>query len=434
MKSSTNKTPSPPSTPKHNNISSKKKQHFQESATSLIQSLEDAFANMTDLTQQAEQDANEARSNAKLAMEIARKYTTRNYISNNEYEELFLQNDANIMNTKPKQEDGGGGGNDNEPITLEQNNIPLSIPQSIENSQFEQQRRHHSPSTSSSQSHEILTLTLELERTKQALQNVTHELRTHQKLVTDLRQSITSKDEEISNLASQVQIAEEDANMAMEVAKQNSDKREEMEGFLHKALSEITNLKTQQQSQQLNELVPIQEMDDEEERNENKDNNANMIIPMQQPNKNTTAIERGRGVLHLYRANNTSIQKKKNITTLSKLHNLMQTNDNKFMFTQHNQQQLTKSPSTSLSYYESNLIFKKLKDSSEKLKILLPKVSKDTLIDNIISSYCSCVERKMLLQMERIQELDSYCYFLEKNCYDSNNSNNTSNAIVEKDE
>lgn len=398
----TSKTPSPPSTPKHNNISSKKKQNFQESATSLIQSLEDAFANMTDLTQQAEQDADEARRNAKLAMEIARKYSTRNY-SNNEYEELFLQTNTNSLHSKKDN------GIENAMNAVKHDDIAQSVPQSIESAQYDQRQ----PSSTSSQSHEILTITLELERTKQALQHVTQELRTHQKLVTELRQTITDKDEEISNLTSQVQIAEEDANMAMEVAKQNSDKREEMEGFLHKALAEITNLKNQQGK----ELVPIQEVDDEDQ----SQKIDTMIVPMQ-PNKNTTAIERGRGILHLYRTNNTSIQKKKNITTLSKLQNFMQQNDDKFMsIYPHNQQQLSKSPSTSLSYYETNLIFKKLKESSEKLNIILPKVSKETLIDNIISSYCSCVERKMLTQLERIDELDSYCSFLEKNCDIANN-------------
>ena len=407
------KTPSPPSTPKHNNISSKKKQNFQESATSLIQSLEDAFANMTDLTQQAEQDAGEARRNAKLAMEIARKYSTRNY-SNNEYEDLFLQ--TNNLHTK---KDSSGG---EDVMNIKHENLTQPVPQSIENLQHDQRRQHST--TTSSESHEILTLTLELERTKQALQHVTQELRTHQKLVTDLRQSIANKDEEISNLTSQVQIAEEDANMAMEVAKQNSDKREEMEGFLHKALSEMTNLKNQQEK----ELVPIQEVDDEDQ-SQNID--TTMIVPMQQPNKDTTAIERGRGIVHLYRTNNTSIQKKKNITTLSKLQNSMQQNDDKFMtICQHNQQQFTKSPSTSLSYYETNLIFKKLNESSEKLNIILPKVSKETLIDNIISSYCSCVERKRFTQLERIDELDSYCSFLEKNCFNGDKVNSN----VEKKE
>merc|ERR1711982_267086 len=96
----------------------------------------------------------------------------------------------------------------------------------------------------------------------------------------------------------------------------------------------------------------------------------------------------------------------------------MQQNDDKFMTIHHQQQnrQLTKPVSTSstTSYYETNLIFKKVKESSEKLNILLPKVSKDMMIENIISSYCLCVERKMLSQMEQIVELDSFCNFLEK--------------------
>jgi len=303
-------------------------------AAELIHTLDTAFAEMSSFAATAARDAEVARKNARAAAEIARLYRTtssdgdgdgeimnhkigdHNQNSNGggvvDNDELWdedeleaLNNDDGFSPLSSKQhtyENGDDvhavqpppppnhGDPENSRVSQSQPPSPPPPPPSSStphrNPEYENKddgdtsttryRSTHPKTPSSverlanSHAEDVLSLSLELERTKQALQrerdahkDTQLELTTQkalngqstlqiQSLEKELQiwkqddaQKMESLSQELQQSKMRVEAAEEDAELALEMAKENSESREQMEEWLQRSLQEVQLLREQ---------------------------------------------------------------------------------------------------------------------------------------------------------------------------------------------
>ena len=252
-------------------------------AAELIQTLDVAYAEMTNNAADAAKDAEDARKNARAASEIARRYIHRSYP---EVQSSFGDAPSQRRrNTNPEDEDDDDDDDEEEKT---KGGDPLTeisgISNQLETQQHNQQLPEISPpdrrkriyknpfsSETIAQSHaeDVLNLTLELERTRSGFKS---EQRLHQETKASLAdykskyeaaeaqnqrlvkesanqkqttQTITNLEQELANVKLRHQAADEDAELALELAKESFEKQEHAEALLQKALEEIEMLKAQ---------------------------------------------------------------------------------------------------------------------------------------------------------------------------------------------
>jgi hypothetical protein len=231
------------------------------SAADLIRTLDSAFAEMSSLSASAARDAEDARRNAREASEVARRYTARSYAGHPDTS-IYYDMKANGKDATSSLDDKDSGDAVNgEGIDATVGTRKRKISNKIQSSSERLARSH---------AEDVLSLSLELERTKQALENerMAHDdtrsgltearakntqLDTQiQKLLDDMETQRGDHDRQVDGLQQElnraqmrVEAAEEDAQLALDLAKGNADSREQLEIWLQRALQEIEVLRSQ---------------------------------------------------------------------------------------------------------------------------------------------------------------------------------------------
>lgn len=279
MSSPSTQPPPPPPQPVENGDSPIKEKMTQtplKEAADLIQTLDIACSEMNNCAEDAARDAETARKNARAASEIARRYQHRSYpkaqssfgfISGASTPSPKRTRPILDINTETKEESL----DDISAIASE-----IETPRqnySILNLERRKGKRTYKTPTSTdriAQSHadDVLALSIELERAKQALKS---EQRMHQQTKTLLEASEAKNkelqvqndafqeivetsgqegnqrkqelEEELTKSNLRLQAAEEDADLALDLAKDSAEKRDEMEEMMQKALDELQILK-----------------------------------------------------------------------------------------------------------------------------------------------------------------------------------------------
>lgn len=211
-------------------------------AANLIKTLDTALSEMSCLSTSAARNAEDARRTAREASEVARRYTARSY----------------VVSTPTS--------------TNHQNGFSERNPEKEKKQHVVDEKRHESSSERLARSHaqDVLALSLELERTKQALQqecmahdatrsNLSQARAKHTSLTTQLEQvqeqhksTLEKKEQEIAHLQKEVlkaqdekKAAEDDAQLALDLAMGNAESREQLESWLERALQEVQVLRGQ---------------------------------------------------------------------------------------------------------------------------------------------------------------------------------------------
>jgi len=299
-----------------------------KAAANLIQTLDIAHTEMTGFAADAARDAESARRNARAAQEIARRYQNRSYpkvkssfddITMTGLSEKRTFTPASTGTTSigapssitprpkpPKIKNYYGRDHGKEPDRNENEILDIAAelktppragataskptpPRTYENGtttnnkneesqgarmppSYRKNRDFSTPSSveriAQHHAEDVLKLSLELERTKQALkseQRMHEECKTslasmrsktsaleeqNQKLLEDLEKERKQSTQEVSNLKQELengrlrlQAAEEDAQLALDIAKDSAEQRDQMEDELQMALKEIEELK-----------------------------------------------------------------------------------------------------------------------------------------------------------------------------------------------
>lgn len=311
-------TPTPASPP---SSSSRQPTSQLQAAADLIRTLDQAYAEMNSNAADAAKDAEIARRNSRAASEIARQYANQNHthlpflqfgegLTESHTSQLFNSNGkGNSLPSTPTRShlQGFHSSTSTDNNLTESNGFPpklqtptrstnpfnsavssttsksklngLSLPSPTRNGRSGSTRSYHTPSTSDriAQSHaeDVLTLSMELERAKQAFKS-------EQRMHSDTKSTLAGHKEKLEALEKQnatlvkqieqlkvqakeerqameqelakskilVQEAEEDAQVALELAKDSADKRDELESDLQRALEEVEALKGQLAQQQ----------------------------------------------------------------------------------------------------------------------------------------------------------------------------------------
>jgi len=241
-------------------------------AADLIRTLDSAFLEMSSLSASAARDAEDARRNAREASEVARRYTARSYAG-------FEQQSLKKATSSPKREpfpthdDTNGGMNGTRGID-EDHDTPISqqpLPPGGRKRKIHADKvQSSSERLARSHAEDVLSLSLELERTKQALD---HERMAHdetrstlsearakntqletqiEKLLNDAEtqredcgRQMDGLQQELNRAQVRVEAAEEDAQLALDLAKGNAESREQLETWLQRALQEVEVLRNQ---------------------------------------------------------------------------------------------------------------------------------------------------------------------------------------------
>lgn len=267
-------------------------------AADLIRTLDCAFSEMSSLSASAARDAEDARRNAREASEVARRYTARSYagggfeqallspkqstLNQHEYEKdvsLPLMNEHDSDKNDTAVEPTVNGTRD---ATTFMDESPLTADATttlVHHQQHSRKRKNQvdvnkvqSSSERLARSHaeDVLSLSLELERTKQALQQeqyqhdetrasltqaraqqtqASHQIQKLQDSIQVLKQEhgreMDGLQQELSRAQVRVEAAEEDAQLALDLAKGNAESREQLESWLQRALQEVEVLRSQ---------------------------------------------------------------------------------------------------------------------------------------------------------------------------------------------
>jgi hypothetical protein len=262
-----------------------------KAAADLIQTLDMAYSEMTHCAADAAKDADVARRNARAASEIARRYLHRSYPkvqslspfgakpptsapspknttttatstmtrdhSETKEDPLHEINDLVSDLQTPRQEDS---------------RFTFSPSPSRPGTNSRTRRTYQTPSSTEriAQSHanDVLALSMELERTKQSLKSeqrmhedtkaslASYKFKTksleeqNEKILNDLEsqrqaseEATSDGDEDLAKAKLRLQAAEEDAQLALDLAKESAEKRDQMEDVLQQALEELRILK-----------------------------------------------------------------------------------------------------------------------------------------------------------------------------------------------
>lgn len=249
-------------------------------AAHLIKTLDTAFLEMSTLSASAARDAEDARRNAREASEVARRYTARSYAGEFEYE----RETTSLSPTRRQQQSNTTTMNENDHVeTTEEGRNGTHHHDTTSHHYYGGRKRNlvsttdnnnkvQSSSERLARSHaeDVLALSLELERTKQALENermahdetrsnltqarakntqLSTQMEKFQEMQQQERLEYTQKEDslkqEIQQHQKRVEAAEEDAQLALDLAKGNADSREQLEVWLQRALQEVQALRQQ---------------------------------------------------------------------------------------------------------------------------------------------------------------------------------------------
>jgi hypothetical protein len=252
-----------------------------KAAADLIQTLDIAYSEMNSCAADAARDAEDARRNARAASEIARRYLHRSY------PKVHSPFGAASVSTPSPMSFTQNQGKSKFDISEElieigaedhvQNPRHLKSPDPNHSMGRSGRRTFKTPSSSErlAQSHadDVLSLSLDLERTKQMLkseQRMRDETKAslaavksknksleeqNQNLLADMekqrdeaKQKIDALEQDLTRANYRMEAAEEDAQFALDLAKESAEKRDQMEDFLQKALQELERLRAQPNS------------------------------------------------------------------------------------------------------------------------------------------------------------------------------------------
>ena len=270
-----------------------------KAAADLIHTLDSAYAEINVLNASSAQEADEARAQARTAAEIARRYTTRSHPTEGATLsfERYSSSPSNYKTTPTATTSSRAPMTD---VGTDSNRLSLNsfTPSSEQNqnrgraqaqqSYWQSTATSTSASASSSPRHhyrrtppsvadritqanaeDVLSLSLELERTKQKLEaelmshdetkhalaeerarnQILHEkfLKIESNMEAQREQLGRTGDEleqELQRAKLRVEAAEEDADLALEIAKENAESRDQLEYMLQQALEEIQVLRS----------------------------------------------------------------------------------------------------------------------------------------------------------------------------------------------
>jgi chromosome segregation ATPase len=252
-----------------------------KAAADLIQTLDIAYSEMNSCAADAARDAEDARRNARAASEIARRYLNRSYPKDRSpFGAASVSTPSPMSFTQNRGESKFDISQELIEIGAEDHaRTPhhLKTPDQNHIMGRSSRRTFKTPSSSErlAQSHadDVLSLSLDLERSKQALKS---EQRMHdetkaslaavksknksleeqnQKLLDDMekergeaKQKMGALEQDLARTNYRMEAAEEDAQFALDLAKESAEKRDQMEDFLQKALQELERLRAQHNS------------------------------------------------------------------------------------------------------------------------------------------------------------------------------------------
>lgn len=223
--------------------------NHKTAAADLIRSIDTAFAKVSSSSVDAARDAEEARRNARIASELARKYRSQS-----------SSRDAGLFTFSSASPSKHGS------YSFHANGAGPSTPESLK------KRRNTAASPAArlakSNAEDVLTLSLEVERVKRSLES---EELSHDETKSELSQSkaknaqleaqiekmlndmetqreqngrcVDALEQELSLGQVRVDAAEEDAILALDLAKSSAEGRQELEVWLEKALEEVQLLR-----------------------------------------------------------------------------------------------------------------------------------------------------------------------------------------------
>ena len=249
-----------------------------KAAADLIQSLDIAYTEMTHCAADAAKDAEEARRNARTASEIARRYLQRSYpkipsdfggAPSPKYASRSEESKGGTLATEAKTDHPNHGMNGAPKPTAPSSPKWLTSSIAAPSPNRNRQRTFQSSSDRIAQSHaeDVLALSLDLERSKQALktEQCMHDdtkaaLSAHKVKASTLETENARLKEQLAQLEKEhagkvselqqeieksryiLQAAEEDAQLALDLAKESSERRDEMERELERVKEEFTRL------------------------------------------------------------------------------------------------------------------------------------------------------------------------------------------------
>jgi hypothetical protein len=252
-----------------------------KAAADLIQTLDIAYAEMNSCAADAARDAEDARRNARAASEIARRYLNRSYPKvHSPFGAASVSTPSPMSFTQNRGESKFDISQELIEIGAEdrvQTPHHLKTPDHNHPTERSGRRTFKTPSSSErlAQSHadDVLALSLDLERSKQTIKS---EQRMHdetkaslaavksknksleeqnQKLLADMekqrdeaKQKMGALEQDSVRANYRMEAAEEDAQFALDLAKESAEKRDQMEAFLQKALQELERLRAQPNS------------------------------------------------------------------------------------------------------------------------------------------------------------------------------------------
>lgn len=398
-----------------------------DAAAQLIRHLDETFVSMSSAMQNSESDSNEARQRARNAMLMATRYQTRDHNNHkkakNNSAPFSNKNSISSTNTtwrkrsSPPKNTNNTAGTARPPTTATQSNTTTTT-----------DTNNNTSSTTShkliAQSHaeDVMALSLELEQTKQAYQSLQSSTNTN----TQNYQSM------VSELETKVEQAEEDANTALQLARDSADSREALESYLKRALSELECTRARIEClEEENQTLTVFNHNNNSSAIMTQSNNNHQLqtVVEEQTQLTPTApkalIAMGRDMLHRRRnVLNKRFRQHKSQLENRKVNNNNDNNDNQSV----NSNDSLKPPSSS----NHRRVLQILRDSAKRLGFLSrlrgsssennnngssygeEVTFEDDDLESLVEQYTRSAEVKMHMMSDEIKELKSLCEYLEK--------------------
>ena len=434
-----------------------------DAAADLIRTLDEAFAEMSTYAASAAEDAEEARKNARAANEVARRYkhrTYKNYSGSSSTNKMKDYINYVTTGTSPKQKMENHffqkSPNKSPPPASPRKkpipppppspngvkkHVPKIIPPPPPRHEDKPQCQKNTSSDSLAQSHaeDVLSLSLELEKTKEELKNTRFQLKEskqkkeNERMVQDLQVQLQEAQQRIV-------AAEQDAQTALDIAESNAQEKHNVEQFLQQALQEMQHLRDQPP---VPALAMIAEEEEEEETPVPRTPpSKSMILAGRDLVRRISAPETESSNSYLVHLARRSAQKRKQLRQ-----RLLQDEDRFSPQKTENQLALQPQPNftNAAAAQISQSIISRLRESGEKLQLqgcyfqnnhsqqqlltngssstkITTTLSKNDNAEEMVQQYCNSVEQTMKKYQDEIRELKAFCEYLEKRVVTSNPS------------
>lgn len=209
-------------------------------AAELIAFLQDECTGLTNAALQSEEEAAQARQNSREAMEVAYRYSHRSY--NNSSINNVSSTPINVATTATATTPSSAGKKTNKINTNASGEIESKRSIIFSNANNNNNiRNDYKSNTALSEEEDVLALLVEITSLKEQLDT---ERMKHKHALEDL-------EVECSSLKQQLEVAEEDATTALEIAREASQQKQQLENYLQTVLEENENLKALLQERQL---------------------------------------------------------------------------------------------------------------------------------------------------------------------------------------